>query len=67
MTVVMAVHDLHLASKFCRRLVLLKNGELFADGPPSEVLTKEILEDVYGVKVSIFHADDGSIMVSPEM
>jgi len=67
MTVVMAIHDLHLASKFCRRLVLLKNGELFADGPPSEVLTKEILEDVYGVKVNIFPVDDGSIMVSPEM
>lgn len=67
MTVVMAIHDLHLASKFCDRLVLLKNGKIFADGAPAEILQKEILEEVYDVKINIFTGHDGTIMVSPEM
>ena len=67
-TIVLAMHDLHLASKFCDRLLLLKNGKLVKDGAPKEVLQKDILEDVYGVRVKLFHDDsDGSILISPEL
>lgn len=66
-TLVLAMHDLHLASKYCRRLILLKKGRVFCDGTPAEVLTKEILEEVYEVRVKIFHDDeDGSLIVVPE-
>lgn len=66
-TLILAMHDLHLASKFCKRLVLLKEGCVFCEGPPAEVLQKEILEEVYEVKVKIFQDDeDGSLLVVPE-
>jgi iron complex transport system ATP-binding protein len=66
-SLILAMHDLHLASKFCKRLVLLKEGRVFCEGPPTEVLKKEILEEVYGVKVKIFQDDeDGSLLVVPE-
>jgi len=66
-TVVLAMHDLHLASKYCRRLVLLKDGRVVRDGTPDEVLQKKILEDVYEVAVKIFRDEsDGSFMISPE-
>lgn len=66
-SLILAMHDLHLASKFCKRLVLLKEGRVFCEGPPAEVLKKEILEEVYGVKVKIFQDDeDGSLLVVPE-
>ncbi len=65
-SLILAMHDLHLASKFCKRLVLLKEGRVFCEGPPSEVLKKEILEEVYEVKVKIFQDDeDGSLLVVP--
>jgi len=67
MSVVLALHDLHLASRFCRRLVLLNNGEIVADGSPAEVLRKDILEEVYGVSVNIFSKEDGSFIVTPEV
>lgn len=67
MTLITAMHDLHLASKFCARLILLKEGKIVIEGPPNEVLRKEILEEVYGVKVKLFHdPDDGSVLISPE-
>jgi len=66
-SLILAMHDLHLASKFCKRLVLLKKGRVFCEGTPAEVLKKEILEDVYEVKVKIFQDDeDGSLLVVPE-
>ncbi|MDH5458127.1 MAG: ABC transporter ATP-binding protein [Nitrospinota bacterium] len=66
-SLILAMHDLHLASKFCKRLVLLKEGRVFCDGTPAEVLKKEILEEVYEVKVKIFQDDeDGSLLVVPE-
>ncbi|MDH5762815.1 MAG: ABC transporter ATP-binding protein [Nitrospinota bacterium] len=65
-TIVLAMHDLHLASKFCKRLILLKEGSVFCEGSPEEVLKKEILEEVYEVKVKIFQDDaDGSLLVVP--
>jgi iron complex transport system ATP-binding protein len=67
-TIVLAMHDLHLASKFCDRLLLLNDGKLVRDGSPAEVLQKEILEEVYGVHIRLFHDEsDGSILISPEL
>lgn len=67
-TLVMALHDLHLASKFCKRIVLLQKGRIVRDGTPDEVLQKDILEKVYDIKIKIFRDhDDGSIMISPAL
>ncbi len=64
MTLVMAMHDLNLASRFCNRLILLNEGKIVRDGTPEEVLEKEILEQVYGIEVDL-SSKDGSIMVHP--
>ena len=65
-TIILAMHDLHLASKFCKRLILLNEGQTVCDGRPDEVLTKNILEDVYDVQVKIFKDnDDGSLLICP--
>jgi len=67
MTLILAMHDLHLASRYCRRLILIDQGKIVKDGTPEEVLQKEILENVYGVQLKVFHdPEDGSIMISPE-
>ena len=47
--ILMASHDLNLAAAFADRLILLSEGNLIADGAPSEVLHPELLERVYGV------------------
>jgi len=66
MTVILAMHDLHLASKFCNRLILLEEGKIFQDGKPEEVLQKKHLERVYGIKVHLIRDHDGDIIISPE-
>jgi iron complex transport system ATP-binding protein len=51
--VLAALHDLTLASLFCDRLYILKDGVVVASGTPSEVLTKETIKEVYEVDCEI--------------
>lgn len=51
LTILMASHDLNLASEFCDRLILLQKGGIFKMGPPQEVITRENIERVYGCGV----------------
>jgi iron complex transport system ATP-binding protein len=53
MTVVAVFHDLNLAAEYCDRLVLLDGGKVVAAGTPADVLTTEMIENVYGAKVFI--------------
>ena len=49
--VIVALHDLTLAARFCHHLVLMSEGRSVANGKPGEVLSKERIRDVYGVEV----------------
>ena len=49
-SVIVAMHDLNLASRFSDRMLILKQGRIFAVGTPGSVLTEENIESVYGVK-----------------
>jgi len=53
LTVIIVFHDLNLASQYCNELILLNNGYLYKMGTPQEILTAEIIEHVYQVKVII--------------
>ena len=50
LTVIVAMHDLSLAARFCHRLLLLYQGQVLADGRPSQVLTPENLERAFGIR-----------------
>jgi iron complex transport system ATP-binding protein len=47
--VVLVVHDLTLASRFCHQLLLLHQGHAIAYGQPEQVLTTTRLADIYGI------------------
>ncbi|OKI06156.1 histidinol phosphatase [Streptomyces sp. CB02923] len=52
-TVLVALHDLNLAAYYCDRLHVLCEGTVTASGPPAEVLTEELLAEVYGVTAEV--------------
>ncbi|MDP3028094.1 MAG: ABC transporter ATP-binding protein [Deltaproteobacteria bacterium] len=53
MTVIVVLHDLNLASLYCDQLILLKDGFIFKEGSPSEVMTYETIEAVYETVVLV--------------
>ncbi|MFI8520857.1 ABC transporter ATP-binding protein [Streptomyces sp. NPDC085481] len=52
-TVLVALHDLSLAARYCDRLLLLHHGRLIASGTPAAVLTAERLAAVFGVDAEL--------------
>jgi len=64
--ILIALHDLNLAARFCSRLILLHAGRIVADGLPEAVLTPEHLEGVYGVRTAVSsHAASNTLSVMP--
>ncbi|GAA2778631.1 ABC transporter ATP-binding protein [Crossiella cryophila] len=62
-TVLVALHDLSLAARFCDRLVLLHQGELVATGAPGEVLTARLLREVFEVDAEVGQDSAGNLAV----
>jgi iron complex transport system ATP-binding protein len=54
-TVVAAIHDLNLAARFADRIVVLSRGRLVADGPPTQVLSTDLLARVWGISADLRH------------
>ena len=63
LTVVMVLHDLNQAARYSNRVVVLRHGEVYRDGPPAEVLTPDTLREVFGVEGRIMRGPDGVEMV----
>jgi iron complex transport system ATP-binding protein len=52
-TVVVSMHDLWLTAIYCERVVALQGGRVIGNGPTEEVLTVELIREVFGVEVSL--------------
>ncbi|WP_089338723.1 ABC transporter ATP-binding protein [Blastococcus mobilis] len=52
-TVVVVLHDLNLAARYAQRLVAMKDGALMASGRPEEVLTEQLLADVFDLEARV--------------
>jgi len=64
LTIIMASHDLNIASEYCDRLILLQGGRIFKIGSPREVITRENIEEVYGCEVWV---DENPISKMPRI
>lgn len=53
LTVLIVLHDLNLAAAACDRIGVLSQGRLVTAGTPKDVLTPELVQDVFGVEASV--------------
>jgi iron complex transport system ATP-binding protein len=63
-TILSAIHDLTAASQFCDDLVLLDQGQTVATGPPSAVLTEDILATVFEPTIRVIEVEGNLVVVS---
>lgn len=52
--VLAALHDLELAAHYCDYIYAMKTGEVVAHGTPEEVLSEQLIHDLYGVNCQIY-------------
>ncbi len=52
-TVIAILHDLNLAAAYCSKIVLMKQGKIFAAGDVKDVLTPKNLQEVYEIEFQV--------------
>jgi iron complex transport system ATP-binding protein len=64
-TVLLVSHDINLASQYCDRILVMKQGAVVCIGPPQDVIHPRVLSEVYGCQVLVdAHPDTGLPRVS---
>lgn len=51
--VLSALHDLNLAAMYCDRLYVLKAGQLVMSGSPDDILTADLIREVFEVETDV--------------
>ncbi|PWJ54353.1 iron complex transport system ATP-binding protein [Quadrisphaera granulorum] len=65
-TVVAVLHDLNHAARYATHLVVMRDGRVVAEGEPPQVLTRELVADVFGLAaVIIDDPETGTPLVVP--
>jgi iron complex transport system ATP-binding protein len=62
-TVVVVLHDLTLAAQYADHLVVMGNGEIAAQGPPVQVLSAELLREVFGLQATVVEVGGAPVVV----
>ena len=52
-TIVMVLHDINLAARYADYLFAMRQGQLIAEGKPSDIITSELIHDVFGLDCTI--------------
>lgn len=63
MSVVVVLHDVNMATRFCDELVALHSGRLARRGTPAEIMTEDALQAIYDVPMMVFPRPDTGIPV----
>ena len=64
-TIVMVVHDMVSACRYADHIVALKQGQIIVQGKPLEVVTSELIEQLYGVHCQIMQdPHNGSLLLT---
>ncbi len=63
-TIIIALHDINIAARYASRIMMLKEGKVFASGG-KEIINEQNIENLYDIKVKIFR-ENSRIFIIPE-
>ena len=56
--VVIVTHDLQLAARYCDRIIVMKNGDIIANGPAKDIINEGMIADVFGMRSRVSWDDE---------
>nr|WP_286946494.1 ATP-binding cassette domain-containing protein [Pseudomonas sp. UBA6718] len=59
LSVIVVLHDINMAARYCDRLIALHSGRLLLDGSPAELMTDSNLEAIYGLPMQVLNHPQG--------
>lgn len=65
LTTVAVLHDINFAARYADSIAVIRDGEVYDHGAPRDVLTQEMIRDVYGVEAEVEVGSSGNVCVDP--
>lgn len=66
-TIVMVLHDINLSARYADYIFALKNGNLISQGPPSKIITEELIRKIFGLECTVINDPvSGSPLIVPK-
>lgn len=62
--VIIVLHDVNMAARFCDQIIALHSGRLIARGTPSEIMTPAALQSIYGVAMDVMPHPTSGLPIS---
>ena len=62
--VVVVLHDVNMAARFCDEIIALHSGKLIARGTPDKIMTPAELESIYGIPMGVMPSPDHGHLIS---
>ncbi len=56
-TVICILHDLNQAMKYANKIAVIKNNTIYKYGTPQQIITEDLIEDVFDIKNKLFNID----------
>lgn len=63
LTVCMILHDLNQVLRYANKTCVLKEGQLVSEGETKHVLTKSLIEEVYGIHATLYQQGNGETLI----
>jgi len=64
-SIVMVLHDINQAIKYSDIIIVMKNGQIAAKGKPEEIITADLIRDIYNVNVVVKHDPEAGVYIVP--
>lgn len=65
LTVVMVLHDVNQAIQYSHNIIVMKEGRVIEKGNPKKIVTKQLIQEVYGVNVLVKNDNDVGMYIVP--
>ncbi|SHG51737.1 ABC transporter ATP-binding protein [Ornithinibacillus halophilus] len=65
LTIVMVLHDINQAIQYSHTIIAMKQGKVIETGNPKEIVTRELIQEVYGVNVVVKDDEDVGMYIVP--
>jgi iron complex transport system ATP-binding protein len=62
--VIIVLHDVNMAARYCDEIIALHSGRLIARGPPRDIMTPAGLEAIYGIPMAVMPHPNSGIPIS---
>lgn len=63
-TIIMVLHDINQSIAYSHHIIAMKNGKILAEATPNEIITEELIKNVYGIKLLVKEIEKNKIVLT---